>query len=1187
MDNQVEKLKKLLPLILNITAIEANRIWKNNYFKKFYTINKNKDITSLSISRFLYPRGIRKEKKIVNLFYLREFNELKGLYLSDVEISKTKENFSLESLISLQINSNFNYSVFKYISIPNLSELHLTNGDTINLKNFFTAKKFTSLKILNLSNNKISNIEALSTLKNLEILNLSNNEISDFEPLSDLVNIKKLDLSFNKISHINPLLYLEKLNNINLSNNRIEDISVINKIKLIKTINLESNLIEKIPYFSLSNKISYFNIRNNYIIDISELSNLKMVKVLDLSNNQIIEIYPLEKLEKLEKLYLSHNKITNISPIINLISLKELTIRKNPIIDLVSLERIKSITLMSYFRNNYYFIDFDRDIKPNLKSMNFSDINDWTKNLTFTENSKKKIIGLYLRKKKLSDLSFLKDYPDLEILDIRQNEILDLSYISSLKKLKQLHLYDNNIHEITMDFLNHLPDLEYLNIRLNPVKNIPREIYDKDENTLNAIKIYLKSLSGQLTSVYQAKLILIGNGEVGKSSIRIKLLDKDAKLPDKKDRTQGLDISIYTIKDLAAEITNLDQNIDFNLSIWDFGGQGKYREIQQVFCSRKALYVYVTSVDDLPTKEDYVGYEYWLSMSKAFGYDKEEDLQSPAIYVLNKCDLGTKRINEEELFNSFNNIHDFIKISCDTLYNFGELEKSIRNALPKVSKDIFNSLFSQNWFNVKQILDTKRKDNYILLDEYREICSLENLSIDESDIWLKYLDRIGDIIYFQSKTYINDFIVLNPLWVKNSIYKILDSKFVRRGILEEDFISDIWPETDYSSSEHEKLIDLMVFYKFCYKQIDLQNKVTYIVPSLLPEKNSSIPDFFKKFDYEICFKYSPFIPAGTVNKLIVDLFPNIYQDFKWKNGCILHLYFDDEVSFAEVTESWEDKAVYVRLKGHDVSHIYEFIKKELMKLNKELKDAKMLDKLEIEISVKYEDSYHLVKSILAFGKYEEFYFLFGRRDNKTLKNTMETLPDFFTEQLKVQLEEQYKIILRYRQLKNNEIDKSRRNLYQEEIDLRNTNIVEIENNFLVLVKSKNPSVSENIIMKAINETQELIQREFGIVNFKIDELHYSIEEIEESINEKQVDLEGSENKMAIELISVVLERLDKLDYKKRLEVQSELSADINTSSKLKFIIPIIPTILQYETELNISSKQTIKSWKDFWGIFYK
>ena len=208
---------------------------------------------------------------------------------------------------------------------------------------------------------------------------------------------------------------------------------------------------------------------------------------------------------------------------------------------------------------------------------------------------------------------------------------------SELPSLQILDLEKNKLETLFFDLV-YASELSTLYLSGNPIKNIPDTVLGTGDrhNSAEEVMAYLNSMEESdnkkgieslekgveirknMIPLRQAKMVLIGNGEVGKSSIRVKLLDKKAPLPKETDRTPGLDISSYLIKHLSPEITQLKNAINFNLNIWDFGGQGKYREIQQLFCNPKTLYLFVTAVDDVPTKEDYIGFEYWLSMVNGY-----------------------------------------------------------------------------------------------------------------------------------------------------------------------------------------------------------------------------------------------------------------------------------------------------------------------------------------------------------------------------------------------------------------------------------------------------------------------------------------------------------------------------------------------------------------------------------------
>lgn len=72
---------------------------------------------------------------------------------------------------------------------------------------------------------------------------------------------------------------------------------------------------------------------------------------------------------------------------------------------------------------------------------------------------------------------------------------------------------------------------------------------------------------------------------------------------------------------------------------------------------------------------------------------------------------------------------------------------------------------------------------------------------------------------------------------------------------------------------------------------------------------------------------------------------------------------------------------------------------------------------------------------------------------------MNNLPESFVEALGLQIEEQYAIILRYRELKNNAIDTAQRQKYNTEINLRQQNIEEIQDDFLHRAQANNQHVS--------------------------------------------------------------------------------------------------------------------------------
>ena len=177
------------------------------------------------------------------------------------------------------------------------------------------------------------------------------------------------------------------------------------------------------------------------IIDVEEddifANDLRDIKVLDLRGKDIEYLDGIEYFTSLEMLDLEDNFIKDVSALENVTSLRWLSLRNNQIL---SLENISFDTLI--------------DLPLTYVSLRHNVIKDDTSEV------------------RLSDISLLSNFSELEVLDLRDNQITDISPLQSLIRLKELDISQNPIEDSSLLSLAFLTNLTALNIRETGTTNL-------------------------------------------------------------------------------------------------------------------------------------------------------------------------------------------------------------------------------------------------------------------------------------------------------------------------------------------------------------------------------------------------------------------------------------------------------------------------------------------------------------------------------------------------------------------------------------------------------------------------------------------------------------------------------------------------------------------------------------------
>ncbi len=638
--------------------------------------------------------------------------------------------------------------------------------------------------------------------------------------------------------------------------------------------------------------------------------------------------YDIDENENIIGLNLYSLEISNISSLKDLKNLTHLYFYSNQISDISSLKDFKNLTHLTIYENQISDISFLKDLK-NLTELylshnRISDISSlkYLKNLTH----------LYLEVNQISDISSLKDLKNLTYLDLHDNQISDISSLKDLKDLYYLNLKNNKISELPVEVSNWKGDLLDI-FQGNPIEIPPMEIMRQGKK---AVKAYLESLEGKKRVLNEVKMLLVGDGGAGKTSLVKRLIGE--KFDKNEPQTHGININHWKVESEQAKI---------KINTWDFGGQEIMHATHQFFLSKRSLYVLV-----LDGRKDEKT-EYWLKHIKSFGGD------SLVLVVINKIDTNPGfDVNRLFLQEKYKNIKGFFRVSCATGEGIESFSQKLIDELTKV--ELIHTTWAESWFNVKIQLEKKTKD-FISFDEYIDICEKEKITgkISQNTL-VDFLHDLGVALHFKDFK-LQETHVLNPEWVTTAVYKIINSKDIAesKGLLKLSILEKILKQekdTDYyyPRDKYRFIIDLMQKFELCYEI----NSETILIPDLLEIQEPSFD-----FDYATALKFQiqyDFLPRSIMARFMVKMHKDIKAGLQWRTGVVL----EDKTfhCIAVVKSDDEEKRIYIYVKGEQKRDYFAAVLFTLREINNSFEKLEAVEKVpmpdEPNVTVSYE---HLIR----------------------------------------------------------------------------------------------------------------------------------------------------------------------------------------------------------------------------------
>jgi small GTP-binding protein len=659
-----------------------------------------------------------------------------------------------------------------------------------------------SLEILGLNGNFLSSLpQSISSLSSLKILKLNNNILNELPTvLRDLKSIVGMFIGSNRLDQLPEWLGdMEALEELSFAANPVDALPLsLKQLIWLRHLNISGTKIHDLTPAAGLSEITALNIRGTPVSQISDLLGLwrKLVS-LDISSTLVVDLPPsISKCSALLELRLANLQLTSLPD------------------ELFELPRLQLLDLSGTHVRSI------PEAIGRLRSLRYVDFGG---------------MGLSSVPAQLFTL------PNLSDINLSGNRLRELP----------MQVVEP---ELTWFFVGHQDD-DGLHLTGNPFEIPPLEVVKKGRAK---VATYFQSFRGSKRSIDEVKVMLIGDGGSGKTSLVNRLLGRNYD-PNEK-QTHGINIDDYAVSFANRRLT---------VHVWDFGGQEIMHATHQFFLSKRSVYVLVLD----GRREEKT--EYWLKHVEAFGGD------SPVIIVINKIDENRSfDVNRRFLTEKYRNIRGIQRVSCATPEGIAQFERLLSATLARL--DHARTVWPASWFSVKERIELLR-DDFISSSMYRAIC--EECGVNEAseqEALIEFLHDLGIALRF-SDLPLRDTNVINPRWLTQGVYKIVNSEQLASsgGILDTSKIGSILPRKVYPLEKHHFMIEIMKKFELCY-QLD---SLHVLLPALLPIDEPSI-SIANEPSIRFVIEYD-FLPKSVLPRLIVRMHQDIDDNLQWRSGVVL------------------------------------------------------------------------------------------------------------------------------------------------------------------------------------------------------------------------------------------------------------------------------------------------------------
>jgi hypothetical protein len=324
----------------------------------------------------------------------------------------------------------------------------------------------------------------------------------------------------------------------------------------------------------------------------------------------------------------------------------------------------------------------------------------------------------------------------LRMLDVTGTQVSDLSPVRNLLEKGIAARWDNDDWG------------DGIYVKNCPLIHPPPEIVKQGHE---AVLNYFREIDVQGTAtLLEAKVLIVGEGRAGKTSLLRRLYQRDKPLPTEDETTRGIDICPHDFR--------LGDGRTFRLNVWDFGGQQIYHATHQFFLTKNSLYILLddTAKDAKSVTDE--SFRYWLEVIDLLSK------HSPVLIFQNEKGGRSKSIDIAGIKGRFDNVKEVYSGNLEMPGSVARLAQAIEyqvQQLPHVGEHV-----PAKWVDIRRALEHEAaRTPYITQQDYFKLYG-QHLEFDRAKALRlsQYLHDLGVFLHFQDDDVLCKSVILQNRW---------------------------------------------------------------------------------------------------------------------------------------------------------------------------------------------------------------------------------------------------------------------------------------------------------------------------------------------------------------------------------------------------------------------------------------